>query len=356
MQSYRIAVIPGDGIGKEVTPAGVEALQAAGARFGAYALDLEWFDWGCDYYLAHGRMMPADGLEILRRFDAIYFGAAGFPTVPDHLSLHGLRLPICQGFDQYVCLRPARLLRGVPSPLAGVRPGDLDLIVVRENTEGLYAGVGGRSHRGHANEVAMQTQVFTRYGVERIIRYAFDLARTRPRRHLTSATKSNACQYSFVLWDEVFAEVAAEYPDVTTDAQLIDALAARCVTHPQSLDVIVASNLFGDILSDLTGALAGSLGLAASTNINPTREYPSMFEPVHGSAPDIAGRGIANPMAAIWSGALMLEFLGHPDVADAIIAAIEATTADGSVLTPDLGGTATTEEVGRAVVRHLYNA
>jgi tartrate dehydrogenase/decarboxylase / D-malate dehydrogenase len=353
MQNYRIAVIPGDGIGGEVTPVGVKVLQAAGRRFDAYSLDLEWFDWGCGYYLEHGRMMPADGLDILRHFDAIYFGACGFPTVPDHVSLRGLRLPICQGFDQYVCLRPARLLPGVPSPLARVTPGALDLIVVRENTEGLYAGVGGRSHRGQAGEVAMQTQVFTRHGVERIIRYAFDLARRRPRRHLTSATKSNACQYSFVMWDEIFAEVAEEYPDVTTDAQLIDALAARCVTHPESLDVIVASNLFGDILSDLTGALAGSLGLAASTNINPTRQFPSMFEPVHGSAPDIAGRGIANPMAAIWSGALMMEFLGHPDVAEKIVAAIEATTAAGVALTPDLGGKASTEAVGDAVMSHL---
>jgi tartrate dehydrogenase/decarboxylase/D-malate dehydrogenase len=353
MQSYRIAVIPGDGVGQEVTPVGVKVLQAAGRRFDAYSLDLEWFDWSCGYYLEHGRMMPADGLDILRHFDAIYFGACGFPTVPDYVSLRGLRLPICQGFDQYVSLRPARLLAGVPSPLAGVAPGALDLIVVRENTEGLYAGVGGRSHRGHAGEVAMQTQVFTRHGVERIIRYAFDLARTRPRRHLTSATKSNACQYSFVLWDEVFAEVAAEYPEVTTDAQLIDALAARCVTHPQSLDVIVASNLFGDILSDLTGARAGSLGLAASTNINPTRQFPSMFEPVHGSAPDIAGQGIANPMAMIWSGALMMEFLGHPSVTKEIVAAIEATTAAGAVLTPDLSGTATTEAVGEAVLSHL---
>ena len=353
MQHHRIAVIPGDGIGQEVTPIGVEVLGAAGRQFDAYTLDLEWFDWGCDHYLTHGRMMPVDGLETLRQFDAIYFGACGFPTVPDHISLRGLRLPICQGFDQYVCSRPARLLPGVPSPLAGKSPGDLDVIVVRENTEGLYAGVGGRSHRGSPSEVAVQTQVFTRAGVERIIRYAFDLARTRPRRHLTSATKSNACQYSFTLWDEVFAEVAAEYPDVTTDAQLIDALAARCVTHPESLDVIVASNLFGDILSDLTGALAGSLGLAASTNINPTREYPSMFEPVHGSAPDIAGKGIANPLAAIWSGALMMEFLGHKDAAEAIVAAIEATTADGTVLTPDLGGTATTKEAGDAVMRWL---
>ena len=353
MQRHRIAVIPGDGIGKEVIPIGVEVLQAAGRLFDAYALDLEWFDWGCEYYLEHGRMMPAGGLDELRRFDAIYFGACGFPTVPDHISLRGLRLAICQGFDQYVCLRPARLLRGVPSPLAGKSPGDVDVVVVRENTEGLYAGVGGRTHRGAPHETAIQAQVFTRHGVERIIRYAFDCARGRPRRRLTSATKSNACEYSYVLWDEIFARIAANYPDVQTDVQLVDALAARCVTRPESLDVIVASNLLGDILSDLTGALVGSLGLAASANINPTRQYPSMFEPVHGSAPDIAGKGIANPLAAIGSGAMMIEFLGHQRAAAALVEAIEDTTADGSACTPDLGGNATTGEAGQAVLRAL---
>jgi len=355
MRRYRIAVIPGDGIGQEVIPAGVEVLQAAGQRLSAYTLDLTWFDWGCDYYLRHGRMMPADGLELLAGFNAIYFGACGFPTVPDHISLWGLRLNIVQGFDQYVCLRPARLLAGVPSPLAGRAPGDVDIVVVRENSEGLYAGVGGRAHRGLPDEVAAQTQLFTRRGVERIIRYAFDLARTRPRRHLTSATKSNACQYSMVLWDEVFAGVARDYPDVSTDVQLVDSLAARCVTHPQSLDVIVAENLFGDILSDLTGALVGGLGMAPSGNIDPTRRRPSMFEPVHGSAPDIAGKGIANPIAAIWCGAMMLEFLGEKPAAAALVAAIEAVLRAGRVRTPDLGGAATTREMAGAIVAELLH-
>jgi len=350
LPSYRIAVIPGDGIGQEVTPAGVEVLQAAGRRYEAFALDLTWFDWGCDYYLKHGRMMPADGLDTLRGFDAIYFGACGFPTVPDHVSLWGLRLAICQGFDQYVCLRPARLLEGVPAPLAGKRPGDVDIVVVRENTEGLYGGAGGRTHRGLPNETATQIQVFTRGGVERIIRYAFDLARRRPRRHLTSATKSNACQYTMVLWDEVFAATARDYPDVSVDVQLIDSLAARCVSRPESLDVIVACNLFGDILSDLTGALVGGLGMAPSANIDPERRYPSMFEPVHGSAPDIAGRGIANPIAAVWSAAMMLEFLGEAAAAALIMDAIKAVTAEGRVLTPDLGGRGRTSEVGDELV------
>lgn len=353
MHRYRIAVIPGDGIGQEVIPAGVEVLQAAGRLDNAYSLDLIWFDWGCDYYLRHGRMMPADGLEQLRDSDAIYFGACGFPTVPDHISLQGLRLAICQGFDQYVCLRPARLLPGIRSPLAGKAPGDVDIVVVRENSEGLYAGVGGRAHRGLPEEVALQTQLFTRRGVERIIRYAFEVARGRPRRHLTSATKSNALQYTLVLWDEVFAEVARDYPDVTTDVQLVDWLAARCVIKPESLDVIVACNLFGDILSDLTAALVGGLGLAPSANINPTRRYPSMFEPVHGSAPNIAGKGIANPIAAIWSGAMMMEFLGEKPAAQRILAAIEATLAAGAVRTPDLGGKATTREVTQEIIRRL---
>ncbi len=346
-------MIPGDGIGQEVVPAGVQVLQAAGRRYGSFSLDLTWFDWGCDYYLRHGRMMPADGLDILRGFDAIYFGACGFPTVPDHVSLWGLRLAICQGFDQYVCLRPARLLEGVAAPLAGKRPGDVDVVVVRENTEGLYGGAGGRTHRGLPNETATQIQVFTRDGVERIIRYAFDLAARRPRRRLTSATKSNACQYTMTLWDDVFAETARRYPTVETDVQLIDSLAARCVSRPESLDVIVGCNLFGDILSDLTGALVGGLGLAPSANMDPLRRYPSMFEPVHGSAPDIFGKGIANPIAAIWSGAMMLEFLGQEAAAGALVRAIEATLRAGRTRTPDLGGAATTQEMAAAVMEHL---
>jgi len=352
---YRIAVIPGDGIGKEVVPEGVRVLEhlAANSR-GRIRFDYESFPWGCDYYLSTGRMMDADGLDRLTAFDAIYFGAVGWPGVPDHVSLWGLRLAICQGFDQYACIRPVRLLPGIASPLRSATPASMDWVVVRENSEGEYAGIGGRNFagRGDRSEIAVQTALFTERGCERIIRYAFDLARRRSRPKVTSVTKSNAQQYAMTLWDEVFAHVADDYPDVETEQWLVDAMAARFVLRPETLEIVVASNLFGDILSDLGSALAGSMGIAASANIDPSRQRPSMFEPVHGSAPDIAGQGIANPIAAIWSAALMLDHLGLDDEARAIIAAIGRTTTSGT-LTPDLGGSATTPDVTDAIIAHL---
>ncbi len=349
MKSYRIAVIPGDGIGVETIAEAVQTLRVACEVHGGIKLTFDHYPWGCTYYLQHGRMMPEDGLRILGDYEAILFGAVGFPTVPDHISLWGLLLPIRQGFDQYINLRPVKLLPGIPSPLRNKGPQEIDFICVRENTEGEYAGVGGRTHRGSPNEVAIQTAVFTRAGVERVLRYGFELARKRPRHELVSATKSNALQYSMVFWDEVFAELKAEYPDVSCRQYHVDALAARFITAPESLDVVVASNLFGDILTDLGGALQGSLGIPPSGNINPERRYPSLFEPVHGSAPDIAGKGIANPIAAIWAAAMMLDHLGHEDAGRLILRAIEAVTAEGKVLTPDLGGQATTRELGEAI-------
>jgi tartrate dehydrogenase/decarboxylase/D-malate dehydrogenase len=321
---------------------------------GSLRFSYESFPWGCQYYLEHGVMMAEDGLDRLRDKDAIYFGAVGWPGVPDHVSLWGLRLAICQGFDQYACVRPVRLLPGVPSPLRDATPERIDWVVVRENSEGEYAGIGGRNlaARGPDREVALQTALFTAQGCERIIRYAFELARTRKRRKVTSVTKSNAQQYAMVLWDETFERVKAEYPDVETEQWLVDAMAARFVLRPETLEVVVGSNLFGDILSDLGSAIGGSLGIAASANIDPERRFPSMFEPVHGSAPDIAGQGIANPIAAIWSAALMLEHLGLEQEANRVMQALAATTASG-VVTPDLGGTATTREVGDAVLSHL---
>ncbi len=353
-RTFRIAVIPGDGIGQEVVPAGLAVLdRLAALSQGSLAFAYESFPWGCDYWLRTGRMMDADGLDRLRPFDAIYFGAVGWPGVPDHVSLWGLRLAICQGFDQYACVRPVRLLPGVASPLRAADPAHFDWVVVRENSEGEYAGAGGRNFagRGSDREVAIQSAIFTSQGCERIIRYAFDLARTR-RRKVTSVTKSNAQQYGMTLWDDTFRRVAADYPDVETEAWLVDAMAARFVLRPETLDVVVASNLFGDILSDLGSALAGSMGVAASTNIDPERRNPSMFEPVHGSAPDIAGKGIANPIAAIWSAALMLEHLGLPAEAAAIMRAIEGATAAGEV-TPDLGGRLRTVEATAAIVSRL---
>ena len=355
MKEFRIAVIPGDGIGQEVAPEGVRVLDALGDLSGAFHFSYEYFPWGCEYYLAHGRMMAEDGLRILRDFDAIYFGAVGFPSVPDHVSLRGLRLPICQGFEQYVCYRPSRILPGIKSPLAGKSVGDIDFVVIRENTEGEYAGAGGRAHRGLPEEVAIESSVFTRVGVERVVRYAFQLAQRRPRRRLVSATKSNAQQHGMTFWDEVVDEVGRGFPDIKTERVLIDALAARFVLHPESLDVVVASNLFGDILTDLGAALCGSMGIAPSGNINPEKEYPSMFEPVHGSAPDIVGKGIANPIAMIWSGAMMLEFLGQGNAARQIETAIAAVTAEGRTLTPDLGGKAATREVTDAVIAALHS-
>ncbi|MDP9364735.1 MAG: tartrate dehydrogenase [Chloroflexota bacterium] len=354
-RTFRIAVIPGDGIGTKVVPEGLRVLdQLAAGSDGRLGFAYEEFPWGCEYYLRTGRMMDEDGLDRLRGFDAIYFGAVGWPGVPDHVSLWGLRLAICQGFDQYACVRPVRLLPGVASPLRAATAETVDWVVVRENSEGEYAGIGGRNlaGRGPGQEVALQTALFTARGCERIVRYAFELARTRKRAKVTSVTKSNAQQYAMTLWDDVFRRVAAEYPDVETEEWLVDAMAARFVLRPETLEVVVASNLFGDILSDLGSAVAGSLGVAASANLDPERRYPSMFEPVHGSAPDIAGKGVANPIAAVWTAALMLDHLGLADEAARVLRAIEATTAAG-VLTPDLGGTATTREVGDAIVAHL---
>ena len=353
-KTFRIAVIPGDGIGQEVIPEGLRVLDRLAARSAdRLAFAFESFPWGSAHYERTGRMMDADGLDRLASFDAIYFGAVGWPGVPDHVSLWGLRLAICQGFDQYACIRPVQLLPGITAPLRNATAGTMDWVVVRENSEGEYAGVGGRNLAGRAgaSEVAVQAALFTEVGCERIIRYAFELAGTR-RRKVTSVTKSNAQQYGMTLWDDVFARVATEYPEIETESWLVDAMAARFVLRPETLDVVVASNLFGDILSDLGSALAGSMGIAASANLDPERRRPSMFEPVHGSAPDIAGQGIANPIAAIWSAALMLDHLGLSEDAAAIMTAIGATTAAG-VLTPDLGGKATTTEVTDAILTHL---
>ena len=342
MPPLKIAAIPGDGIGGEVLEAGLRVLDEVAD------IEVTTYPWGSDYYLTNGRMLPDDALQTLQRFDAIYFGAVGSREVPDHVTLWGLRLAICQGFDQWANVRPVTFYEGLN------RDPSLDWIVVRENSEGEYAGLGGRQlgARGPGNEVAIQTSLFTEKGCERIIRFAFELARTRPRKHLTSVTKSNAQQYAMVLWDEVFKRVGADYEDVTTDSELVDAMAARFVLRPQTLDVVVASNLHGDILSDLGSALAGSLGLAASANLNPDRVHPSMFEPVHGSAPDIAGQGIANPLGAIGSGALLLDHLGRPDLGARIRQAVAATIKDG-IRTRDLGGTHTTADVTVAVIARL---
>ncbi len=356
MNTYRIAVLPGDGIGKEVVPEGIKALQAVEKKSGSFRLSFDQFDWSSDLYLQTGRMMPSDGLKVLADYDAIYFGAIGLPgAVPDHITLWEFILPIRQGFDQYINYRPSKLLPGMVSPLRGKGPEQIDFVVIRENTEGEYSGAGGRSHLHTPQEVAIQTSIFTRYGVERVMRYAFDLARQR-RKKLTSATKSNACQFSMVFWDEIFEALKPEYPDLETDKWHVDALAARMVTKPEALDVIVASNLFGDILSDLGGAIQGSLGLSPSGNINPEKRYPSLFEPVHGSAPDIMGKGIANPIAAIWAGALMLEFLGEAEAAQLVMGALEATTARQTTLTPDLGGTCTTNQLGEAVRKQIESS
>jgi tartrate dehydrogenase/decarboxylase/D-malate dehydrogenase len=345
-------VIAGDGIGQEVIPAGIDVVKKAAAACGA-KVEFTEFPWGCDYYTKHGRMMPEDGFDRLQDFDAIYLGAIGDPSVPDHIAVWQLILPIRQRFDQYVNLRPMRLVEGVTTPLANRRPADIDMVCVRENSEGEYGGIGGRVHAGRPNESAQQLSVFTRHGIERIARYAFEAAMKRPRRILASATKSNALNYSMVLWDQVVEEVAKNYPSVSWRKYHVDALAARMVTDPASIDVILASNLFGDILTDLGAAVSGSLGIAPSGNINPERRHPSMFEPIHGSAPDIKGKGIANPIGAIWAGALMLDHLGAKDGHDLIVRAIEQVLAGGGPRTPDLGGTAKTKDVANAILAAL---
>ena len=348
MKAYRIAAIPGDGIGKEVVAAGVEVLNTLAKRDGNFTLAFDTFAWSSDYYKQHGRMMPADGLDTLKKFDAIYFGAVGAPDLPDDITLWGLRLAICQGFDQYANVRPTRVLPGIDPPLKLNQAADLDWVIIRENSEGEYAGHGGRAHRGHPEEVGTETAIFTRVGVSRIMRFAFEVTRSRPRRLLTLITKSNAQRHGMVMWDEIFYETARNYPDVKTDKMLVDAATTRMVLKPQSLDVMVATNLHADILSDLAAALSGSLGIAPTANLNPDRNYPSMFEPIHGSAFDITGKGIANPIGTFWTGAMMLEHLGEKRAAARLMAAIEAVTA-AHVFTPDLGGNAKTVDVTAAV-------
>ncbi len=348
MRTYKIAAIPADGIGPEVIDAGSEVLSVLAQRAGDVRFDVTSFDWGSDYYKKHGIMMPEDGLEQLKLFDAIYFGAVGAPDVPDHITLWGLRLPICQGFDQYANVRPTKIIPGVTSPLRGVEVGDLDWVIVRENSEGEYSGHGGRAHKGMPEEVGTEVSIFTRVGVTRIMRYAFKLAQSRPRKFLTVVTKSNAQRFGMVMWDEIAAEVAQEFPDVTWDKMLVDAMTVRMVKNPKSLDTIVATNLHADILSDLAGALAGSLGVAPTANIDPERRFPSMFEPIHGSAFDITGKGIANPVATFWTASQMLDHLGEADASARLMRAVEKVCADG-IVTPDVGGTATTQEVTDAV-------
>jgi tartrate dehydrogenase/decarboxylase/D-malate dehydrogenase len=349
MRRYRIAAIPGDGIGTEVIAAGVEALTACAARDGGFAIAFEHFDWGSERYKKTGAFMPENGLALIRQHDAILFGSAGAPDVPDHITLWGLRLAICQPFDQYANVRPTRILPGITSPLRGVSGPELDWVIVRENSEGEYAGVGGRVHRGLPEEVATDVSMFTRAGVTRIMRFAFALARSRPRKLLTVVTKSNAQRHGMVMWDEIAAEVARDYADVTWDKMLVDAMTMRMTLKPQTLDTIVATNLHADILSDLAAALAGSLGIAPTANLNPERTFPSMFEPIHGSAFDITGKGIANPIGTFWSGVLMLEHLGEGAAAARLMRAVERVTADEALHTPDLGGRATTAQVTRAV-------
>ncbi len=352
MPRHRIAVVPGDGIGKEVIPEGIRVVEKAASRVG---IELDWynFDWNCETYHRTGRMMPEDGINRLRDYEAVYLGAVGFPGVPDHVSLWGLLIPIRRSFDQYVNLRPCRLMKGIESPLAGRTQEDIDFWVVRENTEGEYSSIGGRLNQDTEHEVVLQQLTFTSRGVDRIMRYAFELAQSRPKKHLTSATKSNGIVHTMPFWDERFALMAKKYPDVTTDQYHIDILTAHFVRHPDWFDVVVGSNLFGDILSDLGPAVAGSIGIAPSANINPERSFPSMFEPVHGSAPDIAGKGIANPIGAIWAGAMMLNHLGYPDAAQAVEQAIETVLSEDELRTPDLGGRATTSELGKVIAQAL---
>ncbi len=344
----KIAVIPGDGIGQEVIPAGMRVLDAAGERFG-FTLSWDILPWSTEYYHRHGKMMPDDWFEKLKGYDAIYLGAVGDPSVAEDVPVWGLLIPVRRKLQQYANVRPVRLLKGIQGQLAGIKPGDIDMCIVRENNEGEYSSIGGRQYEGTDQEMAVQTTVFTRKGIERIVRYAFELARTR-RKHVSSATKSNAILFSMVFWDEVFRCVAADYPDVKADQYHVDNMCAQFVLHPEKFDVVVGSNLFGDILSDLAPATVGSLGIAASANLNPEGDYPSLFEPVHGSAPDIAGKGIANPVGAIWSGAMMLDHLGYVEAAKMVEETMEEVIGDRGIKTPDLGGTATTDEVAAAVI------
>jgi tartrate dehydrogenase/decarboxylase/D-malate dehydrogenase len=356
MKTYAIAAIPGDGIGTEVVSAGVEVLAAIAKREGSFAFKVDHFDWGGEYYKKHGRMMPENGRDLIAKHDAILFGSAGHPDIPDHITLWGLRLAICQPFDQYANVRPTRVLPGITSPLRSVNAGELDWVIVRENSEGEYAGVGGRVHQGSPLEAATDVAMFTRVGVERIMRFAFRLAQSRPRKLLTVVTKSNAQRHAMVMWDEVANQVAAEFKDVKWDKMLVDAMTMRMVIRPQSIDTVVATNLHADILSDLAAALAGSLGIAPTANLNPERTFPSMFEPIHGSAFDIMGKGIANPIGTFWSAVMMLEHLGEKPAAERLMKAIERVTADKRFHTPDLGGTARTADVTKAVIDAIAGA
>ncbi|PLC52061.1 tartrate dehydrogenase [Pollutimonas nitritireducens] len=355
MKTYRIATIPGDGIGKEVIPAGQQLLETLASANSSFRFEFENFDWGGDYYRQHGMMMPEDGLDALRHKDAILFGSAGDPHIPDHITLWGLRLKICQGFDQYANVRPTRILPGIDAPLKRCQTRDLDWVIVRENSEGEYSGVGGRVHQGQPIEAATDVSIMTRAGVERIMRYAFKLAQSRPRKLLTVVTKSNAQRHAMVMWDEIAREVAQEYPDVTWDKELVDAATARMVNRPATLDTIVATNLHADILSDLAAALAGSLGIAPTGNIDPERRYPSMFEPIHGSAFDIMGMGLANPVGTFWSVVMLLEHLGETAAARRTMSAIERITSDPALHTGDLGGKARTDEVTRAMCQQIIS-
>lgn len=352
MKTYRIAVIAGDGIGPEVVKEGMRVLEHVARKDGRFAFSFCEFPWGCDYYLKNGRMMPEDGMEQLAGFDAILLGAVGDPRVPDHISLWDLLLKIRKGFDQYVNLRPVKLLKGAPCPLKGVEPGQIDMLFIRENSEGEYAGSGSWLFRDTPREVVLQNGVFSRHGCERIIRYAFETARER-KQSLTSISKANALNYSMVFWDQIFGEVAREYPDVPTGSLLVDAASMLMVKHPERFQVVVTSNLFGDILTDLGAAITGGMGIAAGANLNPERKYPSMFEPIHGSAPDIAGKGIANPLATAWTAGQMLSFLGYPQWEERIVNAIEQVMEEGRILTPDMGGNATTRQVGDALLACL---
>lgn len=354
MKTFRVAVIAGDGIGPDVLAEGIKILETTAELDGGFAFEFTYFPWGCEYYLREGRMMPENGLEILKSFDAIFLGAVGYPGVPDHISLRDLLLVIRKGFDQYVNVRPVKLLRGAPCPLVGGNQENINMVVIRENSEGEYAGEGSWTGKGTPEETVRQTGVFTRKGCERIMRYAFELAK-KEGRSVTSVSKGNALNYSMVFWDQIFHEISREYPEVETYEYLVDAAACHFVREPQRFQVVVTSNLFGDILTDLGAAIAGGMGLAAGANLNPERKFPSMFEPIHGSAPDIAGTGKANPMASIWSASQMLDFFGYPQYGTLLLSAIEDVLVEKACLTPDLGGQATTWEVGDAVKKKIQD-